>query len=183
MLVLRLVPVVSEVVDVMEAEKGVPLSAASPLEDESVSECIELAELEKWEAVELLLRRCIAFTNSKSSPISEKRSTRPLTSPCPNSALGFDSSTCLCKMNLSAPCSSNQIKTTYNEGVVRVMEVGDGVDDALRVSDGEGVADVLEAVQRRRRDPVREVGHHATQKFSDCLVDVLVLVNDGVVLA
>ena len=47
MLVLRLVPVVSEVVDVMEAEKGVPLSAARPLEDDSVSECIELAELEK----------------------------------------------------------------------------------------------------------------------------------------
>ena len=88
----------------MEAEKGVPLSAASPLEDDSVSECIELAELEKWEAVELRLRR-IAFTNSKSSPMSEKSSTRPLTSPCPNSALGFDSSTCLCK-HLSAPLIS-----------------------------------------------------------------------------
>ena len=36
--------------------------------------------------------------------------------------------------------------TTYNEGVVRVMEVGDGVDDALGVSDGEGVTDVLEAM-------------------------------------
>ena len=74
-------------------------------------------------------------------------------------------------------------KTTYNEGVVRVMEIRHRVDDSLCVSDGEGVTDVLEAVQRRRRDPVREVGHHATQKFSDCLVDVLVLVNDGVVLA
>ena len=73
--------------------------------------------------------------------------------------------------------------TTYNEGVVRVMEVGDGVDDALRVSDGEGVTDVLEAVQRRRRDPVREVGQNAAQKLSDCLVGELVLVEDGVVLA
>ena len=45
-LVLRLVPV-REVVDVIEAEKGVPLSAASPLDEESVSECMELAELEK----------------------------------------------------------------------------------------------------------------------------------------
>ena len=64
-----------------------------------------------------------------------------------------------------------------------MMEVGDGVDDTLRVSDGEGVPDVLEAVQRRRRDPVREVGHHAAQKFPDCLVGELVLVEDGVVLA
>ena len=63
------------------------------------------------------------------------------------------------------------------------MEIGDCVDGSLGVSDGEGVTDVLEAVEGRRRDPVREVGHHATQKFSDCLVDVLVLVNDGVVLA
>ena len=95
-LFLRLVPV-KEVVDVIEAENVVPLSAAKrvkPLEDESVSECIELAELEKYEAVELRLRR-IAFTNSKSSPMREKRPTRSLTSPCPNSVLGFDSSTCL----------------------------------------------------------------------------------------
>ena len=63
------------------------------------------------------------------------------------------------------------------------MEVGDGVDDALRVSDGEGVPDVLEAVQRRRRYPVREVGQNAAQKLSDCLVGELVLVEDGVVLA
>ena len=73
--------------------------------------------------------------------------------------------------------------TTYNEGVVRVMEVGDGVDDALRVSDGEGVTDVLETVQRRRRYPVREVGQNAAQKLSDCLVGELALVEDGVVLA
>ena len=49
-LFLRLVPV-KEVVDVIEAENVVPLSAAKrvkPLEDESVSECIELAELEKY---------------------------------------------------------------------------------------------------------------------------------------
>ena len=97
MLFLRLFPVkdvVKEVVEVIDAENGVPLSAARPLEDESVSECIELAELEKYEAVELRLRR-IAFTNSKSSPMREKRSMRSFTSPCPNSALGSDSSTCL----------------------------------------------------------------------------------------
>ena len=95
-LFLRLDPV-REVVDVIEAENVVPLSAANltkPLEDESVSECIELAELEKCEAVELRRRR-IAFTNSKSSPMREKRPTRSFTSPCPNSVLGFDSSTCL----------------------------------------------------------------------------------------
>ena len=45
-LVLRRVPV-KEVVDVMDAENDVPLSAAKPLEEDSVSECIELAELEK----------------------------------------------------------------------------------------------------------------------------------------
>ena len=66
---------------------------------------------------------------------------------------------------------------------MRVMEVGDGVDDTLGVSDGEGVTDVLEAMKRRRRDAVREVGHHAAQKFPDGLVGELVLVEDGVVLA
>ena len=82
--------------DVTDEENAVPLSAARPFEDESsVSECIELAELEKCEAAELRLCRCIAFTNSKSAPTREKRSTRPRTVPWPNSAVGFDSSTCL----------------------------------------------------------------------------------------
>ena len=64
-----------------------------------------------------------------------------------------------------------------------VVEVGDRVDHSLGVADGEGVADVLEAVQRRRRDPVCEVGQYATQKLSDRHVGKLVLVEDGVVLA
>ena len=81
--------------DATDDENAVPLSAARPFEDDSsVSECIELAELEKCEAAELRLRR-IAFTSSKSSPTREKRSTRLLTAPCPNSAVGLDSSTCL----------------------------------------------------------------------------------------